>query len=57
MRTGLNKLGHMAMTVRDHRWQRRDPRGRLAAMSAHRYEVNPQLERLAPWQAQRPPVD
>ena len=40
MRTGLNKLGHMAMTVRDHRWQRRDARGRLAAMSAHRYEVS-----------------
>ena len=40
MRTGLNKLGHMAMTVRDHRLQRRDARGRLAAMSAHRYEVS-----------------
>ena len=40
MRTGLNKLGHMAMTVRDHRWQRRDARGRLAAMSAHRHEVS-----------------
>ena len=39
MRTGLNKLGHMAMTVRDNRWQRRDARGRLAAMSAHRHEV------------------
>ena len=39
MRTGLNKLGHMAMTVRDHRWQRRDARGRLAAMSAHKHEV------------------
>ena len=45
MRTGLNKLGHMAMTVRDHRWQRRDARGRLAAMSAHRHEVKP----LADW--------
>lgn len=45
MRTGLNKLGHMAMTVRDHRWQRRDARGRLAAMSAHRHEVTP----LADW--------
>ena len=39
LRTGLTKLGHMAMTVRDHRWQRRDARGRLAAMSAHRHEV------------------
>ena len=45
MRTGLNKLGHMAMTVRDHRWQRRDARGRLAAMSAHKYEAKP----LADW--------
>ncbi|WP_195908687.1 phenylacetate--CoA ligase family protein [Novosphingobium sp. Gsoil 351] len=40
-RTGLNKLGHMAMTVRDHRWQSRDARGRLVAMSAHRHEVKP----------------
>ena len=45
LRTGLNKLGHMAMTVRDHRWQRRDARGRLAAMSAHRYEAS----ELADW--------
>lgn len=45
MRTGLNKLGHMAMTVRDHRWQRRDARGRLAAMSAHRYQAS----ELADW--------
>ena len=44
-RTGLTKLGHMAMTVRDHRWQRRDARGRLAAMSAHRHEVTA----LADW--------
>ena len=45
IRTGLNKLGHMAMTVRDHRWQRRDARGRLAAMSAHKYEA----KALADW--------
>ena len=45
LRTGLNKLGHMAMTVRDHRWQRRFARGRLAAMRAHRYEAS----ELADW--------
>ena len=45
MRTGLGKLGHMAMTVRDHRWQRREARGRLAAMSAHKYEA----KELADW--------
>lgn len=38
-RTALNQLGHMAMTVRDHRWQGREARGRLAAMSAHNHAI------------------
>ena len=38
-RTALNRLGWMAMTVRDHQWQNRDAGLRLAAMSAHNHAV------------------
>lgn len=38
-RTALNHLGSMAVTVRDHQWQKRDAGLRLAAMSAHNHAV------------------
>jgi phenylacetate-CoA ligase len=46
-RTAVNRLDWMAMTVRDHRWQRRDARLRLAVMSAHL----PTVERYPNWGA------
>ena len=38
-RTALNHLGWMAMTLRDHQWQRRDSQLRLAGMSAHFHAI------------------
>ncbi len=38
-RTTFNQLGMMAMTLRDHRWQGRNSRMRLAGMSAHNHGI------------------